>query len=355
MPTVTVIDGVRVFTGYGLTEPQRVYVEGTSIAATGTPDLVVDGTGKVLLPGLIDSHIHVLGRADLENLAKWGVTTGLDMAAWPLPFVADMRAQTGVAQILSATTPAVGPGGNHAKMPGFPGDGIVTTPQEARAFVERRIADGADYIKIVTEAAPPAGMDQQTVNAIVDTAHEHGRIVVAHSVTTGAFRVAVGAGVDISTHAPLDAVLDDDTVQRMRDAGMVSSPTLTMMRGIATARAAAGLRYEYARDTVTKFHEAGIRLLVGTDANSAAGVPFAPKHGVSLHDELGLMAEAGLTPVEALRGATTLTSQTFGLDDRGTIEPGKRADLLLVDGDPTTDVTATRDIVGVWINGERVH
>ncbi|WP_405010011.1 amidohydrolase family protein [Kitasatospora sp. NBC_01539] len=356
MPTVTAIDGVRVFTGTGLTEPRRVCVEGTDIVSGGTPDSVVDGTGKVLLPGLIDAHMHtVRGRDDLEKLARWGVTTGLDMAAWPLPFVTDMRAQQGVAQILSATTPAVGPGGNHARMPGFPADGIVTSPREARAFVERRVADGADYIKIVTESAPPAGMDQETVNAIVDAAHGHGLLVVAHSITTGAFHVAVDAGVDISTHAPLDAVLDDDTVQRMRAAGTVSSPTLTMMRGIATARAAAGLRYEHARDTVTKFHEAGIRLLVGTDANSAPGVPFAPGHGESLHDELALMVDAGLTPVEALRGATELTARTFGLDDRGVIEPGRRADLLLVDGDPTTDITATRTIAGVWIAGERVR
>jgi len=355
MATVTAIDDVRVFTGDGLTPPRRVYLEGEWIVAEGTPDLVVDGAGKVLLPGLIDSHIHTLGRDDLANLAQSGVTTGLDMAAWPLPFVTEMRGQAGVAQILSATTPAVGPGGNHAKMPGFPADGIVTTPQEAHAFVKRRIADGADYIKIVTEAAPPEGMDRTTVKAIVEAAHEHHLLVVAHSITTGAFRVAVEAGVDISTHAPLDAVLDDETVARMRDAGMVSSPTLTMMKGVAGVRTGAGLKYEYARDTVTKFHEAGIRLLVGTDANSAPGVPFTPRHGTSFHDELELMVEAGLTPVEALRSATTLAARTFELDDRGVIEPGRRADLVLVDGDPTTEITATRGIGAVWIAGEQVR
>ncbi|UOZ04879.1 amidohydrolase family protein [Amycolatopsis sp. WQ 127309] len=356
MGTVTAIDGVRVFTGEGLTEPRRVYLKGTEISVEETPDVVVDGAGQVLLPGLIDSHVHtVLGRPDLQNLATWGVTTGMDMAAWPDSFVAEMRRQPGVAQIFSATTPAVGPGGNHAKMPGFPAEGIVTTPREAHAFVERRVADGADYIKIVTEAAPPEGMDQATVNAIVAAAHEHDLLVVAHSITTGAFHVAVEAGVDISTHAPLDAVLDDETVRRMRDFGMVCSPTLTMMRGVADLRGAAGLKYEYARDTVTKFHEAGIRLLVGTDANSAPGAPFGPEHGESMHDELGLMVEAGLTPVEVLRGATTLTARTFGLDDRGVIEPGKRADLLLIDGDPTQDISATRAITGVWIAGERIR
>ncbi|MFE4217209.1 amidohydrolase family protein [Streptomyces sp. NPDC056844] len=354
MKAVTVIEGVRVFTGEGLSEPRRVYVEGAEIAAAGTPEVVVDGRGKTLLPGLIDTHMHTLGRKDLEDLARWGVTTGLDMAAWPLPFVTEMREQTGVAQIFSATTPAVGAGGAHARMPAFPADGIVKNPEEGRAFVERRIADGADYIKIVTEAAPPEGMDQETVNAIVAAAHEHGLLVVAHSVTVGALRVAVEAGPDISTHAPLDAVLDDESVQCMRATGMISSPTLSMMQGVASVPGT-GRTYEHARDTVTKLHQAGIRILVGTDANSAAGAPFAVHHGESVHGEMQLLVEAGLTPLEALRGATVLAAQTFGLDDRGVIEPGRRADLLLVDGDPTTDITATRDIAGVWIAGERIR
>ena len=99
-------------------------------------------------------------------------------------------------------------------MPGFPADGIVTTPDGAKIFVEQRVADAADWIKVITEAAPPAGMDQATVNAIVAAAHEHGLLVVAHSITTGAARVAIEAGVDVNTHAPLDAVIDDDSVAR---------------------------------------------------------------------------------------------------------------------------------------------
>ncbi|MFD9701661.1 amidohydrolase family protein [Lentzea sp. NPDC059081] len=356
MATVTAIDDVRVFTGDGLSEPRRVCLKGERITAEEPPDVVVDGAGKVLLPGLVDAHVHtVRGRADLLDLARWGVTTGLDMGTWPSSFVAEMRRQTGGAQIFTATTPAAGAGGGHAKMPGFPAEGVITTPDEGRAFVERRVAEGADFIKIITEAAPPEGMDQATVNAIVAAAHGHGLLVVAHSVTTGAFRVAVEAGVDVSTHAPLDAVLDDDTVRRMHELGVVSSPTLVMMRGVAELRAAAGLRYEHARDTVAKLREAGVRLLVGTDANASAVGPFAPKHGESMHDELALLVEAGLTPVEALRGATSLAALTFGLDDRGVVEPGKRADLLLVDGDPTGDITAARAVAGVWIAGERVR
>jgi imidazolonepropionase-like amidohydrolase len=353
----TAIENVRVFDGSGLSEPRRVVFDGAVLADTTTPaDVAIDAAGGALLPGLIDAHMHtVLGRTDLENLAQWGISTGLDMAAWPVGFVDAMRHESRVAQILSATIPAVGPGGNHARMPGFPADGIVTNPEQAHAFVERRVSDGADYIKIVTEAAPPAGMDQATVNEIVRSAHEHGLLVAAHSITTGAFRVAVAAGVDVSTHAPLDAVLDDETIACMREMGMVSIPTLTMMEGTAQLFGARGLRYENARDSVARFHEAGIRILTGTDANSAPSAPFAPKHGESLHHEFELLVQAGLPPVEVLAGATSLPADTFSLKDRGVIASGRRADLLLVDGDPTTDITATRAIRGVWIAGERIR
>jgi imidazolonepropionase-like amidohydrolase len=355
MTAATKITNVRVFTGRGLSDPGPVVIADGVLAADGPAGQTIDGSGKVLLPGLIDAHMHtVLGRPDLQHLADWGVTTGLDMASWPLEFVTEMRAQTGVADIRSCTIPAAAPGGEHARLPGFPAAGIVATPAQGRAFVARRVDDGADYIKIVTEAAPPAGMDQATVDAIVTAAHEHGLPVVAHAVTTGAFHVAIQAGVDISTHAPLDGVLDDDAVQRMRDAGMVSVPTLTMMEAVAELRAALGLRYEYARDTVTKFHQAGLPILAGTDANSAPGVPASPPHGESLHHELELLVAAGLSPAEALRGATAAVAEVFGLPDRGVVAAGRRADLLLVDGDPVADITATRNIAGVWIAGERV-
>ncbi|MBM6403787.1 amidohydrolase family protein [Phycicoccus sp. CSK15P-2] len=354
---ITVIENARVFDGATWNEPHRVAMDGPVIVAhAGPADVVVDAAGGTLLPGLVDAHMHtVSGRPDLEQLVRWGVTTGLDMAAWPAEFVDRSRSEAGVAQIFSATIPAVGPGGNHARLPGFPAEGVVTTPEEGCAFVARRVADGADYVKIVTEAAPPAGMTQQTVDAIVHAAHTAGLLVVAHSVTTGAFDVAIAAGVDVSTHAPLDAVLDDRTVQRMVEAGMVSVPTLTMMRGTAERYAAAGLRYEHARATVAKLHAAGIPLLVGTDSNSAPATPFAPRHGESLHDEMQLLLEAGLSPTEILAAATSGPARHFGLEDRGRIAPGRRADLLLVDGDPTVDLACTRSIRAVWLAGERVR
>jgi imidazolonepropionase-like amidohydrolase len=98
-------------------------------------------------------------------------------------------------------------------------------------------------------------------------------------------------------------------------------------------------------------HAAGVPILAGTDANNTPGVPYQPAFGASLHDELALLVDAGLTTAAALRAATSLPAKHFGLSDRGAVEPGLRADLVLVDGDPLADISATRAIRQVWLAG----
>ena len=104
--------------------------------------------------------------------------------------------------------------------------------------------------------------------------------------------------------------------------------------------------FEIALETVRRFHEAGVVVLAGTDAPNAGTA-----HGISMHRELELLVRAGLTPAEALAAGTSHPADRFGLDDRGRIAPGKRADLLLVRGDPTTDILATREIVAIIRGG----
>ena len=142
-------------------------------------------------------------------------------------------------------------------------------------------------------------------------------------------------------------------------AGTVAIPTLSMMQAIATdwpfPIRPPGVAFENAVATVGVLHRTGVRIVAGTDANANPATPARVPHGESLHSELALMVRAGLSPVDALRTATSAPAAFFGLPDRGTIAPGMRADLLLVDGDPTTDIAATRNILGVWIAGERVR
>ncbi|GAA3131279.1 hypothetical protein GCM10020255_005080 [Rhodococcus baikonurensis] len=103
-------------------------------------------------------------------------------------------------------------------------------------------------------------------------------------------------------------------------------------------------------DATRRLYEAGVDVLAGTDA-AAVGVP-GTAHGVSMHGELELLVDCGLSPAAALRAATLLPAKRFGLDDRGRIALGLQADLVLVDGDPTTDVRQTLSIEGVWRRGE---
>ena len=109
-------------------------------------------------------------------------------------------------------------------------------------------------------------------------------------------------------------------------------------------------QFEAALATVAELHAAGVELMAGSDAPNPGTA-----HGASLHHELELLVRAGLTPTEALRAATTTPARRFGLSDRGRIAPGRRADLLLVRGDPTADITATRQIERVWKNGAPVQ
>lgn len=349
----TALVGVRVFDGDRITEPTTVVLDGPVIGPIGTDAggaQTVDAEGAVLLPGLIDAHVHLQGRDTLERLCSHGVTTALDMATWPAARLASLRGVSGVTDIRSAGTPAIGPGGPHARIPGMPDDAVVSTPADARRVVDDRVAEGSDYLKIVLEAPGEGGPDQETADALVAAAHELRLTVVAHAATHGAYAVALHAGADIVTHVPLGAPLGADEVARMAAAGRVCVPTLTMMEGVAAARGVADA-FAGAVRSVAALHRAGVVVLAGTDANTQPGVPAQVPHGESLHHELELLVTAGLSPAQALRSATSEPARVFGLADRGAVEPGLRADLVLVDGDPLSDIRATRTIRRIWCGG----
>ncbi|MEU1624913.1 amidohydrolase family protein [Streptomyces sp. NPDC020096] len=346
-PSRTALTGVRVFDGNGLTEPRTVVIDGAVIGADPAGARIVDAAGAVLLPGLIDAHIHLHDRDTLRQLSAWGVTTGLDMASWPADLPASLRDAAGLTDIRSAGLPAVGPGGPHSKILPLPRDAVVTSTAQATAFVADRIAEGADYIKIVTEAPGEGGPAREVVDALVAAAHAQGRKAIAHASSSGAFTLAVGAGVDMVTHAPLDQPVTAADISRMAATGQVAIPTLTMMEGIAAGRR---VPFDAAPQSVRAMHQAGVPILAGTDANANPS-PFPVPHGESLHHELELLVGAGLSTVEVLRAATVLPAHHFGLTDRGAITSGLRADLVLIDGDPIADIRATRKIRRIWCAG----
>ncbi|CPW10798.1 amidohydrolase family protein [Mycobacteroides abscessus] len=363
--STTAVVNARILTAAGLTEPRTVLIRGRHIVESGTPTTQFDAEGNTLLPGLIDAHLHAFrGVADLEDLTDCGITTGLDMGLWPVESISALRSAHGVTDIRSATIPAVGPESQAARQKGFPREGIVSTAQQGRTFVHQRIDDGADYVKIIAEATSPAGVSHEVAAAIVDESHKHDKQVVAHAVTVGAFHLALRAGVDFITHTPLDGILDEQSVFAMARDNITCIPTLAMMHHMARlpatdAGALPARDYMHAQRTVAAMHAAGVRILVGTDAHWvsdwASDSPADLRPGPSIYREMALLGCAGLTLTDVLCSATNLSAQAFRLEDRGSVAAAKRADLMVVSGDPTKDATAIRNVLALWIAGQRVR
>ena len=355
----TAVTNVRVFDGRQLQPPATVVIEAGRISAApkgpqSHGDVqVIDGEGGVLLPGLIDAHVHLRDRRTLEQLASFGVTTALDMTCAPPELVNSLRGVRGLTDIRSAGTPAVAPGSPHSHIPVVGPSGLITGADQAGQFVADRMAEGSDYIKIIV-GNPAPSLDQATLDALVAAAREHGRLSVAHASSQAAVEMAQRAGVSVLTHVPLDIPLDAAAAADAVAAGRVLIPTLAMMEGIVQQSSPPGRDYAAARASVTVMYQAGVPILAGTDANDEAGGPAVISHGSSLHHELELLVEAGLTAVDALRAATSRPARYFGLPDRGVVEPGRRADLVLIDGDPLRDITATRSIRRIWCGGVEV-
>ncbi|MFD6885471.1 amidohydrolase family protein [Streptomyces sp. NPDC059957] len=400
----TLIRNVAVFDGTELHAPQDALIDGPVIVAVGpalgTPAgaTVVDGSGRTLLPGLIDAHTHTSDTEQLRRALLFGITTELDMGGTPA--VARVvreaaRERDDLADLRIATTGATAPGGHPSQlaelglMEPFP---TVTGPEDADAFVAARVADGADHLKIFIEDGSAIGtpmpvLSPETIRALVRAAHERGLRTAAHTLTLRAARLAIDCGVDGLAHAPADGPSDDALVEDAAARGMFVVPTLTSLTGTTDSPAEYALIDDprlrpyadpqwlkeiermrtdgpgegevrvgpvsvdarYAADVALRMFRAGVPLLAGTDGTGGAGHPTT--HGISYHGELALLVAAGLTPAQALTAATAAPADAFGLHDRGRVAAGLRADLLLVEGNPLTDITAVRDIAGLWRRG----
>ncbi|WP_375386163.1 amidohydrolase family protein [uncultured Microbacterium sp.] len=370
--TSATITNVRVFDGGLLSALTSVEINGESISAVGAAPRgeIIDGGGGVLMPGLIDSHVHIDDAGQLQQLLAYGVTTALDMANANPRVTDSLRNLPGLPQLFGAGLAASAPGGVHTKKMGYPQHSAVQSPSDAERFVADRVRDGSDYIKIIVEDPKMPGtasLPPATLAALVDAAHGVALIVIAHAVTSAAVDLATDAGADVITHAPVNRSLtaQEAGILAARDAAIV--PTLTMLQGttrvinarrvfrmLRRLRIAPPVEYANARARVAVARAAGVAIVVGTDANNDKAAPWNPDYGSSLHDELELLVDAGLTPAEALTAATATAARVFGLSDRGAVHAGFRADLLLLDGDPTADIRATRSIKGVWIDGRKL-
>jgi imidazolonepropionase-like amidohydrolase len=383
------IRNVRVFDGQRVLDRANVVVRDGRVVAVGAgtaiPDglAVIDGSGKTLLPGLIDAHTHSWGAAQSDAL-RFGVTAELDMLGdWSrLPALKQQReslARTPQADLWSAGAAVTAPGGHGTeygmKVPTLAADG------DAQAFVDARVKEGSDYIKLIVEDMSAYSKTRRMptitpaqVGAAVAAAHHDAKLAVVHVSLQRDALNAVNVGADGLVHVFADTVANDSFIQAAQRQHTFVVPTLSVLASIAgtdegerlikdarlqpelSAEQIGNLKsrfgnthlqeLEHALQNVRKLHAAGVTILAGTDAGNPGTT-----HGASLHGELALLVRAGLTPTQALAAATGDTAQRFGLSDRGRIAPGARADLVLVKGDPTRDITATRAIDTVWKNG----
>ena len=386
--------GATVFDGETFRADHDVWVEAGRIRAVGAALEIpagvarVDGSGRTLVPGLIDAHVHTFGTT-LNDAIRFGVTSVLDQFTDPALAASKRPARETLARgdeadLFTAGMLATAAGGHGTQF------GIavepVKGPGDAAAWVRARKAEGSDWIKIVYEDGSPymdiPSLDPQTIGALIAAAHAEGLLAVVHVSKLAHALEAVDLGADGLVHVWGDAVADEAQVARIAAAGVFVVPTLSVVTAMSgdgidvglpdEARRAAmsrmqretlanrfpdlpdevrpAARGETAIANVRRLHAAGVRLLAGTDApNPGTG------SGVSQHGELQLLVRAGLSGAEALAAATSTPADIFGLADRGRIEAGRIADLVLVDGALESDVAASARLVAVWKDGYRVE
>ncbi len=389
------VTNVRIFDGDTTIEKTSVLIEQGKISFIGsnikipenTP--IYDGAGKTLLPGLIDSHTHTYGNAQKDAL-RFGVTTEIDMFTdWHQ--LADAKKQresfgrVEQADLWSAGTLATVPGGHGTeygmKIP------TLSTVEEAPAFVQERIKEGSDYIKIVFDDGSAYGptvkiksLTPDVTEALIKSAHANSKQALIHIASLDQAKLMADQGADGLVHSFIDQVADAEFVQQAKKKNMFIIPTLSVTGSLAgadegkqlaadaqlknylTISQSNSLKASFpsqwqnpkvlmnALASVKILHAAGIPLLAGTDAGNPSTT-----HGASMHGELSLLVKAGLSPSEALNAATALPAKIFGLHDRGRITVGMRADFILVSGDPTKNIEGTRKIDFIWKNGYRLQ
>ena len=370
-----------------------------ALAALPAGAEVRDVTGKWIVPGLIDAHVHAESEEDLKRMLRWGVTSVRLMAE-------DVRTATALAETSSKSDaipdvfPAApiftAPGGwwDQGEPPDASLDRTPSDPESARRAVRTARELGSREVKLMRDdmawcrdprlpRIAPAVAD-----ALLSEAAALGMRASVHAPNLADARSAIAAGATLLAHGVLDS-FDEKTVARMKSRPVYYVPTMDVFEFLADTRGfvdgvladplvtrpgglpgetvaryrskeySDGYRRRYPnfenvrrrlpvlRENLRRLHAAGVPVALGTDMWAFPGL------GVSI--ELDLFVKAGLSPLEALRAATQTSAGSLGIaEDRGTLERGKRADFLVLSADPVRDVRNVRRIVDVYKRGERV-
>jgi imidazolonepropionase-like amidohydrolase len=385
-----VIDGLgKAYQGYVIVDGDKIAEVGHgSPPSLGESVVRKDLASKSILPGLIDCHVHLRNdgvadpraqaAADTDAVAvlrsarnarrtlEGGVTTIRDCGSRG---GIDYSLRTASQQGLCVTPRLVLSGmmicmtGGHGWTLGYEADG----PDGLRRAARAQIKAGADNVKLIASGGiltpgTEIGAPQFTIDemrAAVEEAHAAGKIACAHAHGANAIKNAIKAGVDSVEHGYL---IDDEGIQLMLERGTYLVATSAAVRNVVKHGTSAGIRPDVVRkaqsaieqhvDGFKRAHKAGVKLAMGTDT----GVPFTD-HGNNL-DEVVYLVEMGLSPLEALSATTIEAAKLLRMADRiGSLETGKLADFVIVDGDPLADIRILQDksrILTVAIGGKTV-
>ena len=375
---VAVADGEIVAVGDSTDVDAAVAERGDADETTET-----DVAGRVIAPGLIDSHVHLMmdGRPDvatavadsdytasyraasnLETAVEAGVTTVRDLGSRGT-LALDAGEAVAAGDLVGPRVVACGRNvimtGGHGNWFGREADG----PDEVRKAAREQLQDGADVLKcmatggVLTEGAVTGApeLTPAELAAFTDAAAPTNTPTAAHAHGAAGINNAVEAGITSVEHGTF---MDREAAELMADAGTYWVPTASALRGIVDNGTEAGIPEEAvakAEDAADHFDDAwdhalnaGVTIAMGTDA----GTPF--NFFEEIPQELAYMVDYGLTPAEALEAATVNAAALLGLDDVGRVAEGYRADLVVLNADPTEDVSAWRDPDAVFAAGERM-
>jgi len=398
VPGQAVQNGVTIVVKNGLVERVVPGLEGPDLsdaARTGASVTDIDLRDRFVVPGLIDCHVHLAmefsadsrlravseGPTDAEVRAvafarktlMAGFTTVRDLGANDRVAISlrdgIIRGDVIGPRIIAAGKAITVTGGHADPSNGYRDDvwgqvgaekGVADGPDECRKAVRYQIKQGADCIKLTATggvlSASSAGLAQHffedELRAIVETAHSMGRKAAAHAHGTDGINAAVRAGVDSIEHG---TYLDDESIRLMKERGTYYVPTMLAAETVATNAEIAGFYLPVVaakarvvapriKESVRRAHAQGVKIAFGTDTGVSP-------HGQNAR-EFALMVKAGMTPIETITAATINAADLLGLSAMvGTIEPGKRADIVAVAGDPLADVTEFERVVFVMREG----
>lgn len=355
-----IIKNVTLFDGNSVIENTSVLVKDGYILQVGTTIKtnaeIIDGTGKFLMPSLTNSHVHAFSALSLKEAAKAGVLQVFDMHG--MEQYQQQMQETFInnpdyADFYFAGSAATAPGG-HGTQFGFKVP-TLTTPEEAKQFVEDRVAAGAGYIKIIVEPWK-ATLDRPTVSALISETQKLDKSAVIHISKLEDAQFVLEEGADGLVHIWWDKKADVKNLKNLQSKNnfFVIPTLLTSHLALNDIRKMSPdqefLTNEEISAETKKLYDAGVTLLTGTDPPNA-GINY----GTDLYKEMSLLSKAGIPNVEVLRAATANPSVYFRIMDTGFIEKGYKAHMILLDKNPIENIDNISTVNTVWKLGKKVN